>query len=81
MSLAAYCLVLQNLRLVLGMQPTENLLDDKIREITFEGPLILIEKDRSIDTHVFLFTDFLLFTKLKKDVKRSRGVGITNVAT
>lgn len=63
------------------MQPTENLLDDKIREITFEGPLILIEKDRSIDTHVFLFTDFLLFTKLKKDVKRSRGVGITNVAT
>ena len=61
------------------MQPTEKLLDDKIREITFEGPLILLEKDnRNMDTHVFLFTDFLLFTKLKKDVKRSRGVCTTN---
>ncbi|XP_067932490.1 pleckstrin homology domain-containing family G member 6-like [Watersipora subatra] len=63
----------EQLRGLLGVQPTERLLDDKIREITFEGSLILIEKTGAVDTYVFLFTDFLLFTKVKKDVKRARG--------
>jgi len=51
------------------VQPTKHILDDKIREITFEGPLLLTEKDRNVDVYVFLFTDFLLFTKVKKKVR------------
>ncbi|KAF6022586.1 PLEKHG7 [Bugula neritina] len=54
---------------LLSVQPTKHILDDKIREITFEGPLLLTEKDRNVDVYVFLFTDFLLFTKVKKKVR------------
>jgi len=50
------------------------MLDDQEREVAYEGPLMLTEKDRTIDVYVFLFTDFLLITKLKKDNKKTRGV-------
>ena len=65
---------LQTLKTVLSVQPTNNLLDNQTREITFEGPLILTERDRTTDAYVFLFSDFLLFTKIRKDAKKTRGV-------
>lgn len=35
---------------------------------------MLTEKDKTFDVYTFLFSDILLFTRLKKDIKKSRGV-------
>lgn len=57
------------------MQPKENLLHDQVREVLFEGPLMLVEKEKTTDAYVFLFSDLLLFTKImSKNSKKGRSV-------
>lgn len=48
------------------------ILADQVREILYEGQLLLSEEERTTSLKAFLFSDILLLTKVKKDPKKSR---------
>ena len=52
--------------------PPEEVLADKAREVLYESQLVMTEREKTTDIYAFLFTDFLLLSKLKKDAKKNR---------
>ncbi|XP_029414947.1 pleckstrin homology domain-containing family G member 7 isoform X2 [Nannospalax galili] len=49
---------------------TENVLSPSNRHLLYEGKLTLAESTRSLDAYLFLFDDFLLITKTKRNKKK-----------
>ncbi|KAM4748850.1 pleckstrin homology domain-containing family G member 7 [Rhinophrynus dorsalis] len=49
----------------------ESMLSSPNRDLLHEGRLILTESTRLLDVYVFLFDDFLLITKIKKNKRKS----------
>lgn len=69
--LSAYLLLFQNLKHLLKAVTLENLISH--RSLLHEGKLVLIENTKLIDVYLFLFDEFLLITKIKRNKKRSIG--------
>ncbi|XP_018111511.1 pleckstrin homology domain-containing family G member 7 isoform X2 [Xenopus laevis] len=54
----------------------ESMLSSPNRDLLHEGRLILTESTRLLDVYLFLFDDFLLITKIKRNKKKSTNVEI-----
>ncbi|XP_053174833.1 pleckstrin homology domain-containing family G member 7 [Scomber japonicus] len=61
----------ENLKHLLKAVTLENLISH--RSLLHEGKLVLIENTKMIDVYLFLFDEFLLITKIKRNKKRSIG--------
>ncbi|XP_039990144.1 pleckstrin homology domain-containing family G member 7 [Xiphias gladius] len=61
----------ENLKHLLKAVTLENLISH--RSLLHEGKLVLTENTKLIDVYLFLFDEFLLITKLKRNKKRSIG--------
>ncbi|XP_045893617.1 pleckstrin homology domain-containing family G member 7 isoform X2 [Micropterus dolomieu] len=61
----------ENLKHLLKAVTLENLISH--RSLLHEGKLVLIENTKLIDVYLFLFDEFLLITKIKRNKKRSIG--------
>lgn len=64
-------LLFQNLKHLLKAVTLENLISH--RSLLHEGKLVLTENTKLIDVYLFLFDEFLLITKIKRNKKRSIG--------
>ncbi|CAH2277718.1 pleckstrin homology domain-containing family G member 7 isoform X1 [Pelobates cultripes] len=49
----------------------ENMLSHPSRHLLHEGRLLLTESTRNVDVYMFLFDDFLLITKIKRNKRKS----------
>lgn len=61
----------ENLKHLLKAVTLDNLISH--RSLLHEGKLVLIENAKLIDVYMFLFDEFLLITKIKRNKKRSIG--------
>ncbi|XP_044049865.1 pleckstrin homology domain-containing family G member 7 isoform X2 [Siniperca chuatsi] len=61
----------ENLKHLLKTVTLENLISH--RSLLHEGKLVLTENTKQIDVYLFLFDEFLLITKIKRNKKRSIG--------
>ncbi|NWR32847.1 PKHG7 protein, partial [Tachuris rubrigastra] len=52
---------------------SENILSSVNRRLLHEGRLMLAESTRLLDVYLFLFDDFLLITKIKRNKKKHGG--------
>ncbi|NWU74443.1 PKHG7 protein, partial [Onychorhynchus coronatus] len=52
---------------------SENILSSANRLLLHEGRLMLAESTRLLDVYLFLFDDFLLITKIKRNKKKYGG--------
>lgn len=57
----------------------ENILSPTNRHLLYEGKLTLAENTRFLDVYLFLFDDFLLITKTKRNKKKIGGVDISSM--
>ncbi|CAJ1056976.1 pleckstrin homology domain-containing family G member 7 [Xyrichtys novacula] len=61
----------ENLKHLLKAVTLENLISH--RSLLHEGKLVLVENTKLVDVYMFLFDEFLLITKIKRNKKRSIG--------
>nr|XP_025044438.1 pleckstrin homology domain-containing family G member 7 [Pelodiscus sinensis] len=61
------------LKHILRENMSENILSSNTRELLREGRLTLAESTRILDVYLFLFNDFLLITKTKRNKKKYGG--------
>ena len=52
--------------------PPDEVLANQGREVLYEGQLVITEREKATDAYAFLFNDYLLLSKLKKDGKKYR---------
>ncbi|XP_055973506.1 pleckstrin homology domain-containing family G member 7 [Sorex fumeus] len=57
----------------------ENILSPTNRHLLYEGKLTLAENTRFLDVYLFLFDDFLLVTKTKRNKKKTGGLDLSSV--
>ncbi|XP_054974401.1 pleckstrin homology domain-containing family G member 7 [Sorex araneus] len=57
----------------------ENILSPTNRHLLYEGKLTLAENTRFLDVYLFLFDDFLLVTKTKRNKKKTGGLDLSSM--
>ncbi|XP_027630109.1 pleckstrin homology domain-containing family G member 7 [Tupaia chinensis] len=60
----------ESLKHIFKEHMTENVLSPTNRHLLYEGKLTLVESTRFLDVYLFLFDDFLLVTKTKRNKKK-----------
>nr|XP_048702717.1 pleckstrin homology domain-containing family G member 7 [Caretta caretta] len=65
------------LKHILRENMSENILSSSNRQLLHEGRLTLAESTRILDVYLFLFSDFLLITKTKRNKKKYGGSGVS----
>ncbi|XP_004675874.2 PREDICTED: pleckstrin homology domain-containing family G member 7 isoform X1 [Condylura cristata] len=63
----------EGLKHILKEHMAENILSPTNRHLLYEGKLTLAENTRFLDVYLFLFADFLLVTKTKRNKKKPGG--------
>ncbi|NXK32299.1 PKHG7 protein, partial [Piprites chloris] len=58
---------------------SENILSSANRLLLHEGRLMLAESTRLLDVYLFLFDDFLLITKIKRNKKKYGGSDTSSI--
>jgi len=53
-----------------NLRPPADLLANQMREVLYEGQLLLTEREKTTDVYMILLTDLILVTKVKKDGKK-----------
>ncbi|CAM5084456.1 unnamed protein product [Eretmochelys imbricata] len=65
------------LKHILRENMSENILSSSNRQLLHEGRLTLAESTRILDVYLFLFSDFLLITKTKRNKKKYGGSDVS----